>query len=78
LSFGLPCLVFKAPGGHNDIIKEGFNGFYIEEGVDEQKILNKFFNYNWDRESIQKDCFERFNSKKIITQYENLFLKIIK
>lgn len=78
LSYGLPCLVFKAPGGHNDIIIEGFNGFFIEEGMKEQKILNKFFSFNWDRESIQKDCFERFNSKKIISQYEDLFIKIMK
>ena len=46
--------------------------------MNEQKNLNKFLNYNWDRESIQKDCYERFNSKKIIRQYEDLFFNIMK
>ena len=78
LSHGLPCLVFKSPGGHNDMIIDGFNGYFIEEGVDEQKILKKFLNQNWDRIAIQEDIFKRFNSKKILNQYESLFLNIIK
>jgi len=76
LSYGLPSLVFKSPGGHNEIIIEGFNGYFIEEGVNEQIIFKKFINRKWDRKAIQEDIFKRFNSKKIINQYESLFLNI--
>lgn len=78
LSHGLPCLVFKSPGGHNDLIIEGFNGYFIDEGVNEQKILKKFLNRNWDRMAIQEDIFKRFSSQKIISQYESLFINITK
>ena len=50
----------------------------IEEGVNEQKILKKFLNRNWDRMAIQEDIFKRFNSQKIISQYESLFIDITK
>jgi hypothetical protein len=78
LGNGLPCLVFKSPGGHNEMIIEGFNGYFIEEGVNEEKILDFFLNRNWDRLAIQKDVYKRFSSQKIINQYESLFLDIIK
>ena len=77
LSYGLPSLVFKSPGGHNDIIIEGFNGYFIEEGINEQKIIEKFLNKNWDRLAIQEDVFKRFNSQKIIKQYQSLFQSLI-
>lgn len=73
LSHGLPCLVFNSPGGHNEIIKEGFNGFFIEEGIDEIKTLEMFLDYKWDRLKIQRDIFRRYNKRKILLQYESLF-----
>jgi len=76
LSFGIPCLIFEAPGGHNELIIEGFNGFIIRESDNYIDTLNKFVGFKWDRKSIQDDAYKRFNSKKIVNIYETLFIKI--
>ena len=78
LSFGIPCLVFKAPGGHNEIIKEGFNGFFYYEHDDFEEVIKKFIFNNWDRRLIKEDVYNRYDSDKILNQYKNVFNTFLK
>ena len=76
LSFGLPCIVFDAPGGHREMIIDNENGCIIQNKNEAPKIIEKIIRHHWDRNAIQKDVFKRFGSEKIIKQYETMFLKI--
>lgn len=73
LSFGIPCLVFKAPGGHNEIIKDGFNGFFIDEKDNFVEEIEKLIIHKWDRKAIKEDIIERYSPEKTLSQYETIF-----
>jgi len=75
LSFGVPCVVFDAPGGHREMIIENENGYTIQNEEEGSSILDKTIHHHWDRVKIQEDAFARFGSEKIIKQYETMFLK---
>jgi len=77
LSFGIPCIVYNAPGGHKEMIIEGENGYIIQNQEEAPKIIEKTIHHHWDRNAIRKDAFNRFGSEKIIKQYETLFQKIV-
>ena len=78
LSFGIPCLIFEAPGGHNELIIENFNGMIIKKSDNLTEVINNFVSFNWNRKLISDDAYKRFNSSKILDQYEKIFKIIIK
>ena len=74
---GTPIIGFNAPGGINEIIEDGENGFIInsiDECVEKLNQLNSDFTFL--PKKVNQIVTERFNSKKIIGQYEDLFLKL--
>jgi glycosyltransferase involved in cell wall biosynthesis len=74
---GTPALAFNAPGGLSEIVQDGINGFVVnsEEEFEQCLIeLNKTFNFN--PIAVSDLVKERFNSKKILNKYEQLFLNI--
>jgi len=77
LSFGIPCVIFEAPGGHNEMISIGMNGFIITNKNKPVDVIEKTILHNWNRMEIQKDVFTRFGSTKIIKEYETMFFKAI-
>ena len=76
LSFGIPCIIFDAPGGHREMIIENKNGYFIKNKEEAPDVIERAIRNNWDRVNIQKDAFARFGTEKIIKQYEKMFLKI--
>ncbi|TYA58940.1 glycosyltransferase [Formosa maritima] len=74
---GTPILAFNAPGGLDEIIINGSNG-YIADTIDEfvhyLNLLNADFNFN--PEIVNSVVTSRFNKEKIISQYEQLFINI--
>lgn len=76
LSFGIPCIIFDAPGGHREMIIENKNGYFIKNKEGAPDVIERAIRNNWDRVNIQKDAFARFGTEKIIKQYETMFLKI--
>lgn len=76
LSFGVPCIVFDAPGGHREMIIENENGYTIRNKEEAPQIIEKTIHHNWNRVEIQNDALSRFGAKKIIKEYETMFLKI--
>lgn len=77
LSYGIPSIVFNAPGGHKEMIVNRENGSILQENVDDIKIIEETVTYNWDRVAIQKDAFKRFGPEIIMKQYEAIFLHVI-
>ena len=74
---GTPIIGFNAPGGIKEIIENGENGFIInsiEECV--EKLTQLHADFTFSPKKVNQIVTERFNSKKIIGQYEDLFLKL--
>ena len=76
LSFGLPVIAFNAPGGHNEILVSGFNGFLANSPKEFSEKILKSMKHNWKKNDIIQDIYHRFDSQKIATQYKDLFQKI--
>lgn len=75
---GTPILAFNAPGGLDEIIESGING-YIVNSIDEfVSYLNKInASYNFNPEKVSNLVKERFGKDKIINEYESLFLNLV-
>jgi len=74
---GTPVIAFNAPGGINEIIEAGKNGFIvdtIEECANSITKLNE--NFTFSPNEVNEVVVRKYNSKKIIDQYENLFIKL--
>lgn len=78
LSFGIPVISYNSPGGHNEIIIDGFNGFISKNPAGFSKNIEKAINFKWNRKDIKKDVLERFDATKILNQYNDLFLSLVK
>ncbi|MFD2823590.1 glycosyltransferase [Lacinutrix iliipiscaria] len=74
---GTPIIAFKAPGGIDEIIENGKNGYIVDSIEDCINHLTQIYtDFNFFPQQVNQIVTERFNSKKIINQYENLFLKL--
>ena len=76
-SVGTPVVVFKALGGINEIVENGVNGFIVNN---EEEFINKIeYIYNsfdeWIPRRVSKSVHEKYNSTKIMKDYEKLFLE---
>ncbi|MCX7548389.1 glycosyltransferase [Xanthomarina sp. F1114] len=74
---GTPVLAFNAPGGLDEIIEVGKNGYIAntkEAYLDYLNAINS--NYPFIPETVRNIVVERFNKKKIISKYESLFLNL--
>ncbi|WP_338733818.1 glycosyltransferase [Mangrovimonas cancribranchiae] len=74
---GTPIIAFNAPGGINEIIETGKNG-YIVNSVDDcvNKLTQLYLNFEFSPKQVNQVVIEKFNKEKIIKQYENLFLNL--
>lgn len=75
---GTPIVAFDAPGGIDEIIDIGLNGF-IAKTEEEYKnlIIKAATNHSWKPEKIRDSVYKKFNKEKIVKQYEDLFFEII-
>jgi len=74
---GTPILAFDAPGGLNEIIIPRINGLIA---INSEEYLENIFeavqNITWSPEIVRNSVYEKFNSEKIIKQYEDLFVEV--
>ena len=73
---GTPVVAFNAPGVNCEVIKNGFNGFLVED-FDTDKMAQKIagaskFKFNY--EEIKQECKRKYAVLKIVKKYEDLFL----
>lgn len=74
---GTPVIAFNAPGGINEIVQNGENGFIIENPSQLKDTINKILNSdNFTPEKVSKSVFEKYHSTVIINRYEKLFEEI--
>lgn len=76
-SSGTPVLAFDAPGGLDEIIEEGINGFIAKDESEFIDLLKKCKEYPWDPIKINKSVTSKFSKAIIIKKYENLFLQVL-
>ncbi|RTE53803.1 glycosyltransferase [Arenibacter aquaticus] len=76
---GTPVLAFEAPGGIDEIIEEGVNGYIahsIEDYVNKIELLSKSLKVLKPRQ-VSNSVLSKYSSEKILSQYENLFISLI-
>ena len=76
-SAGTPVLAFDAPGGLDEIIEEGINGFIAKDESEFIGFLNKCKEHSWNPIKVNKSVTSKFSKTIIIKKYENLFLKVL-
>lgn len=77
-SVGTPVVAFNAPGGLDEIIEQGINGFIAENEIDFIAFLHKCKNgYPWDYKKINETVTSKFAKEKILNKYETLFLSVL-
>ncbi len=75
-SVGVPVIAFNVPGGTKEIVSNGVNGYLVEN---EDQFLEKLQeNKNWNPAEIREYVYKKFNKEKIIGEYEQLFLDVLK
>lgn len=76
LSMGIPVIAFKG-SGPDDIIKNDFNGILVEKftAIDLANAIEKIVvNFeSFDRNSIQKACFENYSSDAVALQLLKIY-----
>lgn len=74
---GTPAVVFNAPGGINEIIVEGQNGYIAEDINDFSEKVKLSVCQNWNPEFIRQSVYDRYSEQIILSKYESLFLDLI-
>lgn len=75
---GTPILAFNAPGGINEIIEEGTNGFIVDNENDFINRLNEINkNYPFKPEKVSDCVMKKYSKEIIIKKYEDVFLSLM-
>ena len=74
---GTPVIAFNAPGGTREIVKNGINGYIVEDESEFlQKINELLFQKEWNPSNVRKTVVGKFNKGHILGKYEQLFSKL--
>ncbi|WP_179345064.1 glycosyltransferase [Winogradskyella ursingii] len=76
-SVGTPVLAYRAPGGLNEVIEPGINGYLVDSEEEFIEKLNESVKKEWSPEIIRNSVYKKFNKKKIISDYEHLFFDVL-
>ena len=70
---GTPVLAFDAPGGINEIVELGINGFIVNSEKEFADKLNQMTSMKWPPKEVSRSVFKKYDKKVIIQAYEELF-----
>lgn len=74
---GTPVIAFNAPGGTKEIVLNGVNGFLVNTDQEFADLLSDLPRVKKiERQQVIDSVYSRFNSKKILSEYEDLFKSI--
>ena len=79
MACGTPVVAFECPGGINEIIEEGVNGWKVnpEDTSALARAIERAMKTPLDSNLIRKSVQERFGVEKIVHEYEKEFLEIL-
>ena len=79
MCIGKPVVAFECPGGINEIVKDGINGFKVDadDHAAFARVVKRAAQTKWNPETIKKGIENRYSIEKTIPQYENLFMDTI-
>ena len=75
---GTPVIAFDAPGGINEIILEGVNGFIVDSEdayIERLNSINAM--YNFDPKVVSQSVTSRYSKEYILSKYEDLFTNLV-
>lgn len=75
---GTPVIAFKAPGGIDEIIENGINGFIADNEEDYLAKLQLITEREWVPEIVRDSVMKKYSRDIIIKQYEDLFLSLVR
>ncbi len=70
---GTPIIAFRAPGGTQDIVEHGVNGYLAENEQEYLSYIHKALAQKWEPIDIRESVIKKFNSTVIIERYETAF-----
>ena len=73
---GTPALVFDAPGGINEIIIEGINGYIAKDEEDFLKKIKLCEEKDWSPVAINNSIVNRYSEEIILDKYESFFTEL--
>ena len=74
---GTPAVVYDAPGGINEIIIPGLNGFMAKDPEDFLEKLKVAIHQEWDPKAIRDSVCSRYSEEKILATYKSFFLDLL-
>ncbi|MDH7913958.1 glycosyltransferase [Winogradskyella sp. SYSU M77433] len=73
---GTPVIAFNVPGGTKEIVENGINGYLVDSEKEFEEKLNE--KIDWNPSEIRESVYKKFNKEKIINDYEQLFINVLK
>ena len=79
MSFGIPCISFDCPSGPRDVVKDGYNGFLIENMNDDEyarKLQIMILMSNTELQKIGNNAFEtvkNWDNEGILAKWNLVF-----
>ncbi|QCW99656.1 glycosyltransferase [Aggregatimonas sangjinii] len=73
-SVGTTVIAFACPGGTREIITHGENGYLAKDEKEFLKYLDAAVQF--DPIKVRESVYKKFNQNKIISEYEELFMKL--
>lgn len=74
---GTPVVAFKAPGGLNEIIIDGLNGFIVNNENEFIESIQTLYNNPLEPKTVSESVYRKYSFEKILKKYEDLLTSII-
>jgi len=76
-SAGTPVLAFNAPGGINEIVLNGINGYRVDTETEFLSKLKILIENMPDPNKVKESVMSRYSQDKILAKYEQLLSEIV-
>lgn len=78
-AIGIPVVAYRSPGGIEELIVDGVNGFLVDDGNDQAYAdgIQRALSHPFDKESIIQNTLQHFNPSQIYHQWVQIFETLI-
>jgi glycosyltransferase involved in cell wall biosynthesis len=74
---GTPIIAFNAPGGIDEIVEKGVNGYIVENENELKESIELILGSDeFIPEKVSRSVFEKYHSSIIVSKYERLFEEV--